>query len=123
MKKQDVVELFTIFRENNPRPQTELGYSSVFELLISVVLSAQATDVSVNKATAKLCKPLFSAIVCARLNSCLAEVKSISNTAIFYPQKKSILSNPNLTPYLLNILVKIPIHFKLHIFNARIRFW
>jgi endonuclease-3 len=54
VKKQDVVELFTIFRENNPRPQTELGYSSVFELLISVVLSAQATDVSVNKATAKL---------------------------------------------------------------------
>ncbi len=48
------MELFTIFRENNPVPQTELGYSSVFELLISVVLSAQATDVSVNKATAKL---------------------------------------------------------------------
>jgi endonuclease-3 len=54
MKKQEVVELFTIFRENNPGPQTELGYSSVFELLISVVLSAQATDISVNKATAKL---------------------------------------------------------------------
>ncbi len=54
MKKADVVELFTIFRENNPKPQTELRYSSVFELLVSVVLSAQATDVSVNKATNKL---------------------------------------------------------------------
>ena len=51
MKKADVVELFTIFRENNPKPQTELHYSSVFELLVSVVLSAQATDISVNKAT------------------------------------------------------------------------
>jgi endonuclease-3 len=54
MKKADVVELFTIFRENNPEPQTELQYNSVFELLVSVVLSAQATDVSVNKATEKL---------------------------------------------------------------------
>jgi endonuclease-3 len=54
MKKTDVVELFTIFRENNPQPQTELHYSSVFELLVSVVLSAQATDISVNKATDKL---------------------------------------------------------------------
>lgn len=54
MKKADVVELFTIFRENNPKPQTELNYASVFELLIAVVLSAQATDVSVNKATDKL---------------------------------------------------------------------
>ncbi len=54
MKKTDVVELFTIFRENNPKPQTELHYGSVFELLVSVVLSAQATDISVNKATDKL---------------------------------------------------------------------
>ena len=41
-------------RENNPNPQTELNWSSPFELLISVLLSAQATDVSVNKATDKL---------------------------------------------------------------------
>jgi len=54
MKKQDVIALFKIFRENNPKPQTELRYASDFELLVAVVLSAQATDVSVNKATAKL---------------------------------------------------------------------
>jgi len=54
MKKIDVVELFTIFRANNPKPKTELNYTSVFELLVAVVLSAQATDVSVNKATDKL---------------------------------------------------------------------
>ncbi len=41
-------------RENDPHPTTELHFSSPFELLIAVLLSAQATDVSVNKATAKL---------------------------------------------------------------------
>lgn len=41
-------------RENNPHPQTELNFSSPFELLVAVTLSAQATDVSVNKATDKL---------------------------------------------------------------------
>ncbi|MBP7547094.1 MAG: endonuclease III [Corallincola sp.] len=41
-------------REANPKPTTELNYSSPFELLIAVILSAQATDVGVNKATAKL---------------------------------------------------------------------
>jgi len=54
MKKSDVVELFTLFRQHNSKPQTELNYNSVFELLVSVVLSAQATDVSVNKATDRL---------------------------------------------------------------------
>ncbi|MFC0711796.1 endonuclease III [Azorhizophilus paspali] len=47
-------EIFRRFQEDNPTPKTELLYSSPFELLISVILSAQATDVSVNKATAKL---------------------------------------------------------------------
>lgn len=41
-------------RDQNPHPTTELNYSSSFELLIAVILSAQATDVSVNKATARL---------------------------------------------------------------------
>lgn len=54
MNKQQVLELFTIFREQNPEPRTELNFSSHFELLVAVVLSAQATDVSVNKATDKL---------------------------------------------------------------------
>ncbi len=41
-------------REQNPEPRTELQYQSTFELLVAVILSAQATDISVNKATAKL---------------------------------------------------------------------
>ena len=47
-------EIFARFKEQNPKPTTELKYDSPFELLIAVILSAQATDVSVNKATAKL---------------------------------------------------------------------
>ena len=48
------MEILSRLRTENPNPETELKYASVFELLISVILSAQATDVSVNKATEKL---------------------------------------------------------------------
>ena len=48
------VEIFRRLHEDNPEPKTELAYSTPFELLVAVTLSAQATDVSVNKATAKL---------------------------------------------------------------------
>ena len=54
MNKQKRIEIFTRLREANPNPTTELNYSSPFELLIAVILSAQATDVGVNKATDKL---------------------------------------------------------------------
>ena len=46
--------IYRRFRKANPQPDTELAYSTPFELLVSVILSAQATDVGVNKATAKL---------------------------------------------------------------------
>lgn len=49
-------EIFSRLHRENPRPTTELRYQSPFELLIAVILSAQATDVSVNKATEKLFK-------------------------------------------------------------------
>ena len=54
MNKEKRIQIFTRLKEQNPSPKTELKYSSDFELLIAVVLSAQATDVGVNKATAKL---------------------------------------------------------------------
>ena len=47
-------EIFRRFKEQNPNPTTELVYKNEFQLLISVILSAQATDISVNKATKKL---------------------------------------------------------------------
>ena len=54
MNKATRQEMFERLRTANPHPTTELNYSSPFELLIAVLLSAQATDVGVNKATAKL---------------------------------------------------------------------
>ncbi|MBF0800774.1 endonuclease III [Proteus mirabilis] len=54
MNQAKRIEILTRLRDNNPHPTTELRFNSPFELLISVLLSAQATDVSVNKATAKL---------------------------------------------------------------------
>jgi endonuclease-3 len=48
------LEIFTRFRAANPNPKTELEYTTPFELLIAVLLSAQSTDVGVNKATRKL---------------------------------------------------------------------
>ena len=54
MNKEKRLEMLTRLRNNNPEPTTELNFTSPFELLIAVLLSAQATDVGVNKATAKL---------------------------------------------------------------------
>ncbi len=54
MNKEKRTQIFSRLKEQNPHPETELHYSSDFELLIAVVLSAQATDVGVNKATDKL---------------------------------------------------------------------
>lgn len=54
MNRQKVQSLFSKLREANPSPKTELEHSSVFELLVAVVLSAQATDKGVNLATRKL---------------------------------------------------------------------
>lgn len=54
MNKLKRHEIYRRWREDNPHPTTELNYDSTFELLIAVILSAQATDVGVNKATIKL---------------------------------------------------------------------
>ncbi|MBU2971923.1 endonuclease III [Pseudoalteromonas sp. C2R02] len=54
MNKTKRIEILKRLRENNPHPETELEYNSPFELLVAVTLSAQSTDVGVNKATRKL---------------------------------------------------------------------
>lgn len=54
MKKEQIIRFFAILQAANPEPRSELQYTSPFELLVAVILSAQATDVSVNKATATL---------------------------------------------------------------------
>ena len=54
MKKEHIEPFFATLKAANPQPNTELEYTSVFELLAAVLLSAQATDVGVNKATRQL---------------------------------------------------------------------
>lgn len=54
LTREQVVDLFSRLRALSPKPTTELEYASPFELLVAVILSAQATDVGVNKATRKL---------------------------------------------------------------------
>ncbi|MFX8972695.1 endonuclease III, partial [Acinetobacter baumannii] len=54
MKPDKIRELYRRFQTAAPEPRSELDYRTPFELLVAVVLSAQATDISVNKATARL---------------------------------------------------------------------
>ena len=54
LNREQIAELFTRLRDLNPQPTTELEYTTPFELLVAVILSAQATDVGVNKATRRL---------------------------------------------------------------------
>ncbi len=54
MKRDDIFEFFRILAEQNPAPETELQFGNTYQLLVAVVLSAQATDIGVNKATRKL---------------------------------------------------------------------
>lgn len=56
MNKDKIAEIFKRLKKHNPEPTTELNYSTPFELLIAVILSAQATDKGVNKATTELYK-------------------------------------------------------------------
>ncbi|CAN5215634.1 endonuclease III [soil metagenome] len=58
VKKADIFEFYSRLAEHEPAPKTELEYGNVFQLLVAVVLSAQATDVGVNKAT----RALFRAV-------------------------------------------------------------
>jgi endonuclease-3 len=54
LKKADVIEFYARLAAANPHPETELAYGNVYQLLVAVVLSAQATDAGVNRATSRL---------------------------------------------------------------------
>ncbi|MFM9436481.1 endonuclease III [Janthinobacterium sp. CG_23.3] len=79
------LEIFTRFRAANPKPMTELEYSTPFELLIAVLLSAQSTDVGVNKAT-RLLYPVANTPA-AILALGLEELKGYIQTIGLYPTK------------------------------------
>jgi len=78
-------KLFERLKAANPTPTTELRYETPFELLIAVILSAQATDKSVNKATAKLFPVANTPQAIAQLG--LARLKSYIRTIGLYPTK------------------------------------
>lgn len=91
MKREKIALLFRRLRELNPHPTTELDYTTPFELLIAVILSAQATDVGVNKATRKLF-PLADTPQ-AILDLGEEELKSVISTIGLYNAKaKNILA-------------------------------
>lgn len=79
MNKQKRSEIFARFKQQNPKPETELNFSSPFELLIAVILSAQATDKGVNKATKGLFAKASSpqAILDLGLEGLKEEIKTI----------------------------------------------
>ena len=83
--------IFTSLAEANPKPTTELTYKSNFELLIAVMLSAQATDISVNKATRKL----FDLADTAETMLALGEKKikrEIKSIGLFNTKTKNIIN-------------------------------
>jgi endonuclease III len=85
MKPEHRLEMFQRLAELNPNPKTELVYSTSFELLIAVMLSAQATDVSVNKATKKLFSVANTPAAILKLGE--AKLKSYINTIGLYNAK------------------------------------
>jgi len=90
MKKENIAPFFATLKAANPQPVTELEYTSVFELLTAVLLSAQATDVSVNKATRRLF-PIANtpqAILNLGLQQLEAHIKTIG---LFHSKAKHLL--------------------------------
>lgn len=91
MKKQDVENIFSAFSEANPEPKGELEYTNPYTLLVAVALSAQATDVGVNKAT----KDLFSVVSTPQemldlgLEGLIAHIKTIG---LFNTKAKNVLA-------------------------------
>jgi endonuclease-3 len=79
MKPADIETFFATLASSNPEPVTELAYSSVFELLAAVLLSAQATDVGVNKATRQLfvLAPTPQKMIALGLDSLTEQIRTI----------------------------------------------
>jgi endonuclease-3 len=91
VKRENVAELFRRLRELDPNPTTELVYRTPFELLVAVILSAQATDVGVNKAT----KRLFAVANTPRAILALGEEglkRYISTIGLYNAKAKNILA-------------------------------
>jgi len=91
LNKLKRVEIFKCLKAQNPKPTTELNYSGPFELLVSVILSAQATDISVNKATRKLFKVANTPEAIVKLG--LTKLKKYIKTIGLYNTKAANIIN------------------------------
>ena len=90
MNRSKRQEIFTRWRDANPEPTTELQYSNPFQLLIAVILSAQSTDVSVNKATKSLFKKVKTAAAMLRLGEAGLK-KHIKTIGLFNTKASNII--------------------------------
>lgn len=91
MKKADIAEFYARLRDANPAPTTELDYATPFQLLIAVILSAQATDVGVNKATVKLfpVAPTPEAMLALGIEGLIEYIKTIG---LFRTKAKNVIA-------------------------------
>lgn len=90
MKKADIYELYHRLSENNPEPETELNYVNPYTLLVAVALSAQATDIGVNKAT----KALFEQVTTPEQMLALGEEglkDHIKTVGLFNTKAKNVI--------------------------------
>lgn len=90
MNVKKIQEIFKRFKSANPKPTTELIYQNPFELLVAVILSAQATDKSVNKATEKLYKVANTPEMIAKLGE-EGLKKYISSIGLYNAKAKNII--------------------------------
>ncbi|MFM5915426.1 MAG: endonuclease III [Chakrabartia godavariana] len=91
MKKADIFEFYRRLAEDNPAPETELEYGNDYQLLVAVVLSAQATDVGVNKAT----RALFREVTTPQQMVALGEVglkAHIKTIGLFNAKAKNVIA-------------------------------
>lgn len=91
MKKPEIAEFYARLRDANPAPTTELDYATPFQLLIAVILSAQATDVGVNKATLKLfpVAPTPEAMLALGVDGLIEYIKTIG---LFRTKAKNVIA-------------------------------
>jgi endonuclease III len=91
LKKADIFEFYRRLAEGNPAPETELAYANIYQLLVAVVLSAQSTDVGVNKATRTLFETVRDPQAMLALGE--AELKThIKTIGLFNTKAKNVIA-------------------------------
>ncbi len=90
MIKKNITKIFDIWQQNNPNPQTELEYINNYTLLVAVVLSAQSTDINVNKATKELFKIAYTPELMLKLGEKKLK-KYIATIGLYNAKAKNVI--------------------------------